>query len=63
MNITSDGHFALNLRAEYSFTWDDDPVRLVYIRDGKVYERVFNSLKQLYDSAITDGEAVILTEE
>ena len=63
MNVVADGRFTLNLRAEYSFTWDNDPVRLAYIRDGKVYERVFSSLKQLYDSAITDGEAIILTQE
>lgn len=63
MNVIADGRFTLNLRAEYSFTWDDDPVRLVYIRDGKVYERVFNSLKQLYDSVVTNQESIILAEE
>ena len=63
MNVVADGRFTLNLRAEYSFTWDDDPVRLVYIRDGKVYEMVFNSLKQLYDSVVTNQESIILAEE
>ncbi len=63
MNVVADGRFTLNLRAEYSFTWDDDPVRLVYIRDGKVYERVFNNLKQLYDSVVTNQESIILAEE
>jgi hypothetical protein len=62
MNITADGHFALNLRAEYSFTWEDDAVRLAYIRDGKVFEATFNNLKSLYDSVVTRGETVVLRE-
>ena len=62
MNITADGHFSLNLRAEYSFTWEDDAVRLAYIRDGKVFEATFNNLKSLYDSVVTRGETVVLRE-
>lgn len=62
MNITADGHFSLNLRAEYSFTWEDDAVRLAYIRDGKVFETTFTNLKSLYDSVVTRGETVILRE-
>jgi hypothetical protein len=62
MNITADGHFTLNLRAEYSFTWDDDAVRLAYIHDGKVYEARFNNLKSLYDSVVTRNETVVLRE-
>ena len=62
MNITSDGHFALNLRSEYSFTWDEDPVHLAYIRDGKVYEKTFNSLKALYESVVTRNETIVLQE-
>lgn len=62
MNITADGHFTLNLRAEYSFTWDDDAIRLAYIHDGKVYEARFNNLKSLYDSVVTRNETVVLRE-
>ena len=62
MNITADGHFTLNLRAEYSFTWDDDAVRLAYIHNGKVYEARFNNLKSLYDSVVTRNETVVLRE-
>jgi hypothetical protein len=62
MNITVDGHFALNLRAEYSFTWDDDELLLSYIKDGVVYEAYFASLKALYDSVVTRGEAIVLRE-
>ena len=62
MNITSDGHFALNLRAEYSFTWNDDSVKLAYISGGKVYEATFSSLKALYDSVVVNGETVLLKE-
>lgn len=62
MNINADGHFTLNLRAEYSFTWNDDAVRLAYIRDGKVYETTFPNLKSLYDSVVTRNETVVLRE-
>ena len=62
MNITSDGHFALNLRAEYSFTWNDDSVKLAYISGGKVYEATFSGLKALYDSVVVNGETVLLKE-
>ena len=62
MNITSDGHFALNLRAEYFFTWNDDSVKLAYIRGGKVYEATLSSLKALYDSVVVNGETVLLKE-
>ena len=63
MNITSDGRFALNLRAEYSFTWNDDSVTLAYIKGGKVYEKSFASLKSLYDSVVNNGQTIILAEE
>ena len=62
MNINADGHFTLNLRAEYSFTWNDDAVRLAYIRDGKVYETTFSNLKSLYDSVVARNETVVLRE-
>ena len=60
MNITADGCFTLNLRAEYSFTWDDDSVILSYIKDGEVYEARFASLKALYDSVVTQGQTIVL---
>jgi hypothetical protein len=62
MNITSDGRFSLNLRAEYSFTWNDDAVKLSYINGGKVYETTFTNLKSLYESVVIGGESVILRE-
>lgn len=62
MNITSDGKFALNLRAEYSFTWDEDAVVLNYIKGGKVYEAKYSSLKALYDDVVTNGNAIVLRE-
>ena len=62
MNISADGHFMLNLRAEYSFTWDDDAVKLSYINGSEVYEAQFASLKALYDSVVTRGESIILSK-
>ncbi|MBO5821158.1 MAG: hypothetical protein J6R02_06145, partial [Alistipes sp.] len=60
MNITADGHFTLNLRAEYTFTWDDDEVKLSYINGGEVYEATFDSLKALYASVVERGESIVL---
>ena len=62
MNITSDGRFALNLRAEYSFTWSDDAVTLSYIKGGQVYEKSFTNLKSLYESVVTRGETIVLAK-
>lgn len=62
MNITADGRFTLNLRAEYSFTWDEDSVKLAYIKDGTVYEASYSSLKALYDSVVIGGESIILRD-
>ena len=60
MNITSDGRFQLNLRAEYNFTWKDDAILLSYIKDGIVYEARFDSLDKLYKSVVNDKTAVVL---
>ena len=48
MTITNDGHFALNLRAEYDFSWTDDELLLSYIVGDKVYEATIDSLDTLY---------------
>ena len=39
VTLTSDGQFELNLRDEYRFDWDDDPIDFYYTdkTDGKVY--------------------------
>ena len=60
MNITQDGRFQLNLRAEYSFTWDEDAVLLSYIRGGVVYEARFDSLAALYKSVVTENNPILL---
>ena len=63
MNVPSNGQFTLNLRAEYSFTWGEDAIRLAYINNGEVYEANYPSLKSLYESVVTRGEAIILKVE
>ena len=60
MNITANGHFTLNLRAEYEFTWSEDPIQLSYIKDGVVYEATYTSLEALYNSVVVNGETVLL---
>lgn len=69
VTITSDGNFELNLRDEYQFNWQDDPIDLYYTVDGKTYH--FNYTKNgvakavdldlLYD-LVKNGESIVLTE-
>lgn len=63
MNITSNGHFALNLRAEYEFTWNEDPIQLAYIKNGVVYEATYPSLEALYNSVVVNGQTIVLRAE
>lgn len=63
MSLTSDGRFSLSLRSEYTFTWDEDPIRLAYIKDGVVYEKNYTSLEALYNSVVVNGETIVLREE
>ena len=38
MKLSSDGNFELNLRDEYQFNWQDDPIDLYYTDSyGKTY--------------------------
>lgn len=62
INITSDGHFTLNLRSEYDFSWREDEVVMSYIHGGKVYERSFASLEELYNMAVIGGQTILLAE-
>lgn len=41
---------------------DEDAIQLHYIKDGKVYEANYPSLKVLYDDVVTNGNAIILRE-
>ena len=63
MSLTSDGRFSLSLRSEYTFTWDEDPIRLAYIKDGVVYEKNYTSLEALYNDVVVNGETIVLREE
>jgi hypothetical protein len=60
MNIAADGKFAITLRKEYSFTWDEDPLVLEYIRDGVAYRAHYDSLEHLYESTVLDSEPIVL---
>ena len=37
MSITEEGQFELNLREEYQFNWEDDPIDMYYTVDGITY--------------------------
>lgn len=72
VTITEDGSFELNLRDEYQFSWEDDPIDFYYKdTDGKVYnfnytdsngeERAIN-LDLLYELVVDNGKEIVLTE-
>ena len=66
VTLTENGRFDLNLRDEYKFDWDHDPIDFYYTdSDGKVYN--FNhsggdvDLDLLYD-LLENGEPIVLTQ-
>lgn len=61
MSIVANGRYALNLRAEYDFDWEDDQIKIDYIKDGVVYEAIIESMDKLYRMA-QNNEVIRLIE-
>ena len=66
MSIYEDGKFELNLREEYRYSWEDDPIELYYaVTDGNGYKKVFtkdfDDINTLYDMT-ERGEVVVLND-
>ena len=68
MNVTADGQFALNLRAEYEFSWTEDAILMSYIHEGtepadnRVFEARYDSLEEFYNCVVVNNESVVLQE-
>ena len=71
VTLYEDGKFELNLRDEYRFSWEDDPIDFYYkAPDGTVYSWVYEAdgekkdtdLALLYDVVVERGEKIILTK-
>jgi hypothetical protein len=68
MNVTADGQFALNLRAEYEFSWTEDAILMSYIHEGtepadnRVFEARYDSLEEFYNRVVVNNESVVLQE-
>ena len=71
VSIISDGQFELNLRDEYQFKWNDDPIDLYYTdSEGVTYNFNYTDgeeaksvdLELLY-SLVSQGESIILTQK
>lgn len=70
VTITEDGQFELNLRDEYQFAWEDDPIDLYYTdSDGVTYS--FNYMENgvaksvdlnLLYNLVARGEPIVLTK-
>ena len=50
VTVQENGEFELRLRAEYSFTWENTPVKFEAKIDGTEYKAEFSSLKVLASS-------------
>ena len=61
MSIVANGRYALNLRAEYDFDWEDDQIKIDYIKDGVVYGAIIESMDKLYRMA-QNNEVIRLIE-
>lgn len=59
IDINDSGNFALRLRSEYRYNWTVDDVKLQYATGGKVYEKTFNDLAELYDYLENGGTIVL----
>lgn len=72
LTLTADGQFDLNLRDEYRFEWNDDPIDIYYTdkTDGKVYNLNYTEggvkksvdLNLLY-SLLESNTPIVLTEQ
>lgn len=71
VTLASDGEFELNLRDEYTFAWDDDPIDFYFTdkTDGKVYNFNYteNGVKKSVDlnllyNLLANGQSIVLTE-
>lgn len=61
MSIVANGRYALNLRAEYDFDWEEDQIKIDYIKDGVVYDAIIESMDKLYRMA-QNNEVIRLIE-
>ena len=69
VTLTENGQFELNLRDEYRFEWDDDPIDFYYTdKDGKVYNFNYtdNGVKKSVDlellyTLLQNNEQIVLT--
>ena len=74
VTLNTNGYFDLNLRDEYTFSWDDDPIDFYFTDksdDNKVYnfnytddkgEKKSVDLELLY-TLLQNGEPIVLTEQ
>ena len=57
-NLKDGGNMEIRLRGEYSYGWYNDPVKIQYAvseyGQSYVYEKVFDSLDELYSAAASD---------
>lgn len=59
MTIYADGQYELNLRHEYKFDWNGDPIELFYTQGDVTYSTQIEDLAELYRMA-NNNETIIL---
>ncbi len=51
ITVGADGRYDLRLRSEYIYDWDTDDVSIQYVdEDGNIYEKHYDSIKELFDA-------------
>jgi hypothetical protein len=55
----ADGTFELRLRSEYEYSWSTGRVKFQYTSEGKIYEKIFTSLSNLYDTLLTNDTIIL----
>lgn len=59
VDVNESGVFELCLRSEYRYNWNVDDVKFQFTSGGKVYEKSFSSLAELYEQLETDGTIIL----
>lgn len=59
VDVNESGNFELQLRSEYRYNWTVDDVKFQFNSGGKVYEKSFGDLAELYEHLKNGGTIVL----
>lgn len=59
VDVNEGGEFELRLRSEYRYNWNVDDVKFQFTYGGKVYEKTFDSISELYEHLEYNGTIIL----